>query len=1149
MNRSFPFLRRGWSIALIPVLAILAGGLALERVSAQAGYTLTASPSTVAPGGSITASWTAPAGRPATDWIGLYVVGAPSTDFISWGYTNGATSGSMPFTAPSQTGQYEFRYLLNDGYTAAAVSNPVSVSSSATATPTRTPTLTATPTRTPTGPTATPTRTPTGPTATPTRTPTLTATPTSTPTSTATPTPTRTPTPTTGPQAVGAWSSLQTWPQLAIHTHMLPTGKVMFWSRGGASDPQLWDPTTGALTPAAPPGYDAFCSGHSFLPDGRLLVTGGHIADYVGLPDAKIYSPFTNSWTTLPDMNAGRWYPTNTTLANGDVLVVAGNIDEATNNDLPQVWQTASGTWRTLTNAELYQPNYPFMYLAPNGKVFNAGPSRLTRYLDTSGTGAWTVVADNGVGDLEWGSSVMYDDGKVLIVGGGAGAYDATNIARVIDLNAASPAWRPANSMAFARRHHNATLLPDGKVLVTGGTGGPGGDDPSGAVYASEMWDPITEQWSTMASFATYRGYHSSALLLPDGRILSGGGNEGGASFELYSPPYLFKGARPTISADPPASVNYGQTFFVQTADAASIAKVTWIGLSSVTHSFNESQRINHLSFSQAAGGLDITTPSSANLCPPGYYMLYILNGNGVPSVAKMIRIAPAAPTPTPTATRTPTATPTPLPPTSTPTETPTATATPSPTPTTSTPTQTPTATATPSQTPTATATPSQTPTPTPTLTPLPPTSTPTETPTATATPSPTPTPTPTPTLTSTPIPTSTATPTATATLSPSPTPSATSTPTETPTSTSTPTPSLTPTVIPTSTPTPTQTVTSTPTPTATATVTLTPSPTAISTLTPSHTPTEAPTLTPTATSTPTSTPTVTETSTPTPIPTLTLTPSPIATPTESPTPTLTPTVIPTSTATPTQTLTSTPTPTATATVTLSPSPTFTATFTPTRTPSQTPSQTPTPTPTATPTPTPTATRLPTGNFTLTASPDTVAPGGGITVSWRVPNRRPATDWIGLYAVGTPNTAYIARSYTDGVRSGSMTFTAPGNGGWYEFRYLLDDGYTSTATSNQVLVSVPGFTLTASPSAVSAGGGITASWTAPGGRPATDRVGLYAVGAPNTAYISVGYTGGATSGNLAFTAPSQAGQYELRYLLDDGYTSATASNRITVSAP
>jgi Ca-activated chloride channel family protein len=171
-----------------------------------------------------------------------------------------------------------------------------------------------------------------------------------------------------------------------------------------------------------------------------------------------------------------------------------------------------------------------------------------------------------------------------------------------------------------------------------------------------------------------------------------------------------------------------------------------------------------------------------------------------------------------------------------------------------------------------------------------------------------------------------------------------------------------------------------------------------------------------------------------------------------------------------------------------------------------------------------------------------------MTASWTAPTGRPATDWVGLFAVGTPNTSYIAWGYTGGAMSGSLPFTAPANGGRYEFRYFLNDGFTSAATSNTVLVSAPGFALTANPTAITAGGSFTASWTAPSGRPATDWIGLYAVGAANNSYLAWGYTGGATSGNLAFTAPAQPGQYEVRYLLNDGYVSATASNPITVSS-
>lgn len=460
------------------------------------------------------------------------------------------------------------------------------------------------------------------------------------------------------PSTVGQWSSVQTWPYRAIHAQMLPTGRVMFWDSYAKADrPHLWDPGTGSISAAVQAGYNIFCTGFSFLPDGRLFVIGGHIADNVGLSYTSTYDPFTNSWSRLPSMNAGRWYPTATALANGDILALSGMVNTSVGaNLLPQVWQAASGTWRDLTSAQLSMPYYPYMFLAPNGQVFNAGPSQTTRYLNTSGTGAWTLVGNNTYGTRNWGSAVMYDNGRVLIMGGtkgpfyyGGSAAAPTNSAEAIDLTAGLPVWKPVAPMTLARKHHNATLLPDGRVLVTGGSSG--SEDTLGAsatpALAAEMWDPATNIWARLASNKVYRGYHASALLLPDGRVLSAGGNFE-ATAEVYSPPYLFKGARPAVTSAP-GSVGYGQTFFVGTPDTESITRVSWIGLSAVTHTNNMGQRINRLGFSRTTGGLNVTAPSNSNFCQPGYYMLFLLNGNGVPSVARMVRIvgttssAPAA--------------------------------------------------------------------------------------------------------------------------------------------------------------------------------------------------------------------------------------------------------------------------------------------------------------------------------------------------------------------------------------------------------------------------------------------------------------------------------------------------------------------------
>ena len=439
------------------------------------------------------------------------------------------------------------------------------------------------------------------------------------------------------PGVVGQWSTLPPLPSVPAHMHVLPTGKVLFWGiRGLGDDPTLWDPATATATLLPATGVNPFCSGHCFLADGKLLVLGGHIEDNYGLAGARTYDASSNVWTTLPDMNAGRWYPTATTLANGDVLVVSGDIDQTTGvNTLPQVFEAATSTWRDLTNAQLALDLYPGMHLLPNGNVFNATPSQLTRYLDkfTSGVGRWTQVALNNWGYRDYGSSVMYAPWEILIMGGGD---PPTNTAEVIDLSTAPAAWRFVAPMAVARRQLNATLLPDGKVLVTGGTSGPGFDNPDTPVYAAEMWNPVTESWTTMASAQVPRRYHSVAVLLADGRVLTAGG-DGFTQLEAFSPPYLFQGARPTITAAP-GSVSYGDTFFVQTPDAASIAQVTWIRLSSVTHAFNQNQRIVRSTFSQSAGGIDVVAPSNVD-APPGHYMLFLLNTTGVPSVARIVQL------------------------------------------------------------------------------------------------------------------------------------------------------------------------------------------------------------------------------------------------------------------------------------------------------------------------------------------------------------------------------------------------------------------------------------------------------------------------------------------------------------------------------
>ena len=448
----------------------------------------------------------------------------------------------------------------------------------------------------------------------------------------------------------GRWEGLVTSPIVGIHVHLLPTGMVLLWGREGES--HLWDPANpgAGFAPATAP-YELFCAGHTFLPDGRLYVVGGHSVGTRGIPSTVLYDPPTNGWTITGSMAQGRYYPTATLLPNGDVLAMSGT-DEAQN--IVTIPEVGNGqTWRRLTTAalEIGNPYYPSMFLAPNGKVFLAGFPQTTRYLDVSGTGAWTTVADRQVADRKMGSAVMYAPGKIVYIGGGD---PPTSSAEVIDLNQGAPSWRTVAGMAFARRQLNATILADGQVLVTHGTSGAGFNNLAGAIRVAELWNPATESWSTMAEESRPRTYHSTALLLPDGRVLSSGSGEGGGvlyensdfTSQIFTPPYLFNAdgslaARPSI-ASAPSLISYRGTFAVQTPDAGSVVRGTLVRLSSVTHAFNQSQLIYPLTFSPtgpttiAAAG-----PTEPTLAPPGPYMLFLVNQAGVPSRAAMVTVGP----------------------------------------------------------------------------------------------------------------------------------------------------------------------------------------------------------------------------------------------------------------------------------------------------------------------------------------------------------------------------------------------------------------------------------------------------------------------------------------------------------------------------
>lgn len=458
---------------------------------------------------------------------------------------------------------------------------------------------------------------------------------------------------------VGAWSPVYDWPCVGIHTHLGPNGKILSYADderplGGdptlnrthaylVNIPPMGAPTTPFL---AFPNDDAnfFCAGHAFLPDGRLLIVGGQEGYYYeGISVSTIFDFRANTWDTPSNgaMRYRRWYPTATRLPSGDILVLAGQISRHEHARFHEIWSAGAEGWRVLTGAQKQIPLYPWAFLF-DGKVFVVTRKPQSLWLDVAGGGRWSAgPARRYAPDRTAGSAVMYRPGKILIAGGGA-ADNPTDTVETINLNASNPAWQYSGAMRYGRKFVNGTVLPDGTVLLTGG--GRSNVDPTLAVLEAEIWNPATGRTSLMARMQVGRLYHSFALLLPDGRVLVGGGGRAvnpkydRKNVEIYYPPYLYRGPRPVITAAPTA-VRYGQ-YFTAGVSNGTVVSVSLMGLGTVTHSVNSGQSFQHLPFSAVSGGVRIRAPMNANLAPPGYYMLFVLNARGVPSVAKMIRVS-----------------------------------------------------------------------------------------------------------------------------------------------------------------------------------------------------------------------------------------------------------------------------------------------------------------------------------------------------------------------------------------------------------------------------------------------------------------------------------------------------------------------------
>ena len=448
----------------------------------------------------------------------------------------------------------------------------------------------------------------------------------------------------------GQWAAPFPLPLIAIHSAMLPTGKVLLFSaEHGVPGIHGWllDPETLALTNVQPPaGWNPDCAGQSFLADGRLLVTGGTLQfnPLLGSKKAFIFDSFAESWIEIEDMAQGRWYPTSITLGDGRVLTMSGINDTngALNADI-EAWDVnGNSNWNLL--GQRVMPDFPYLHLLSNGLVFLSGPDSQTETFNPV-TGQWAFVDTTNAPARYEAPSVLLPSSpdRIMLIGG----FDEdtggppTSSAEMIDFSETTPTWTATTSMAFPRRDHNAALLPDGTVFAVGGRSNSSGTP--NPVFVPEIFDPANETWDQVAPHQIPRRYHSTATLLPDGRVLVAGGDNQ-PSGEIYSPPYLFRGPRPVISLSPEI-VSYGGTFKIEFSSSTLTNTIALIRLSSVTHSVNMDQRYVLLAQDIAPGqGIAISAPADANLAPPGYYMLFVVSAEGVPSVSTMVQMLPAIP-------------------------------------------------------------------------------------------------------------------------------------------------------------------------------------------------------------------------------------------------------------------------------------------------------------------------------------------------------------------------------------------------------------------------------------------------------------------------------------------------------------------------
>ncbi len=453
----------------------------------------------------------------------------------------------------------------------------------------------------------------------------------------------------------------------------LPSGEILMWSADsqytflgdiGLTKSKtytgIFDPATNTSSQVvvSNTGHAMFCPGTANLVDGRIFVNGGSSS-----PRTSIYDPDTGHWAGAANMNVPRGYQGDTLLSSGAVFTLGGSWSGGLGGKSGEVWSETGG-WKLLSGVPetsivgpdpkgVYRAdNHLWLFAVAGDQVFHAGPSAEMHWIDATESGSIRSAGSRSDDAYSInGNAVLYGVGQILKVGG-APAYSDVNASAAayrININGGVSVTKLA-PMAFPRAFSNAVVLPNGQVVVVGGQTYPVPFTDSTAVLTPEIWDPSTRVFKRLLPMKTPRTYHSTAILMADGRVWVGGGGQCGASCianhfdaEILSPPYL-------LNADGSTATRPGITRVAATTSLGSMLPIatdgpvtsfTLIRLSSVTHTVNNDQRRIPLNILSTGGATAYTVqiPSDSGVVLPGYYMLFALNGNGVPSVAATILI------------------------------------------------------------------------------------------------------------------------------------------------------------------------------------------------------------------------------------------------------------------------------------------------------------------------------------------------------------------------------------------------------------------------------------------------------------------------------------------------------------------------------